>query len=320
MTADGGPSGDREARADGRDFVGYGGAPPHADWPGGARLALNFVINYEEGSEYSIMDGDGRSESALTEVSTPRVPVGDRDLASESMYEYGTRAGFWRVARLFVERELPVTVFGCALALERNPPAAALMRSRRWDVCCHGWRWVEHFRLTEAEEREHIRRAVESLERTMGERPLGWYCRYAPSLATRRLLVEKGFLYDSDAYNDDLPYWTQVSGRSHLVVPYSLVTNDVKLTSGLFTGDDFFALLKNAFDLLYAEGEERPKMMSVGLHPRLIGHPARIAGLVRFVDYVHGKPRVWTCRRADIAHHWASRHPALSGMERASAS
>jgi allantoinase len=303
----------RSHTADGheRDFVGYAGSPPHADWPGGARLALNFVLNYEEGSEYSIADGDGRSESALTEVSAPRVPIGERDLAAESMYEYGTRVGFWRVARLFAERGLPMTAFGCALALERNPPAAAFMSARGWDVCCHGYRWVEHYRLTEDEEREQIRLAVTSIQRTMGDRPLGWYCRYAPSTATRRLLVEEGgFLYDSDAYNDELPYWTTVAGRRHLVLPYSLVTNDVKLTSGLFTGDDFFGLLRNAFDVLYAEGADAPKMMSVGLHPRLIGHPARMAGLIRFVDYVQARPDVWVCRRADIARHWIARHPA----------
>lgn len=292
-----------------RDFIGYGGQPPHAKWPGDARLALNFVINYEEGSEYSISDGDGRSENALTEVSAPRVPVGDRDLAAEGMYEYGSRAGFWRVARLFAERGLPATVFGCALALERNPPAVAFIRQQRWDVCCHGWRWTEHYRLSEEEEREQIRLAVQSLKGSMGERPLGWYCRYAPSLMTRRLLVEEGgFLYDSDAYNDDLPYWKNIAGRAHLVIPYSLVTNDVKLTSGLFTGEDFFVLLKGAFDVLYAEGADRPKMMNVGLHPRLIGHPARMAGLVRFVDYVQSTSAVWTCRRADIAEHWITHH------------
>ncbi|MHB2165918.1 allantoinase PuuE [Alsobacter sp. R-9] len=298
-----------------RDFVGYAGRPPHADWPGGARIALNFVLNYEEGSEYSVGDGDGRSESALTEVSAPRVPLGERDLASESMYEYGTRVGFWRIARLFAERGLPMTVFGCAVALERNPPAAAFMAAHGWDVCCHGWRWIEHYRLSEDEEREHIRRAVASIQRTMGERPVGWYCRYAPSTATRRLLVEEGgFLYDSDAYNDELPYWTTVSGKSHLVVPYSLVTNDVKLTSGLFTGDDFHALLVNAFDTLYAEGANAPKMMSVGLHPRLIGHPARMAGLIRFVDYIQSRQGVWVCRRADIARHWIARHPHAAAV------
>jgi putative urate catabolism protein len=296
-----------------RDFVGYADAPPYADWPGGARIAVNFVLNYEEGSEYSIGDGDGRSETALTEVLAARVPTGDRDLASESMYEYGTRVGFWRVASLFAERGLPMTVFGCALALERNAAAAAFMVTRQWDVCCHGWRWVEHYRMTEDEEREQIRLAVASLQRTMGDRPLGWYCRYAPSVATRRLLVEEGgFLYDSDAYNDELPYWTNVAGHPHLVVPYSLVTNDVKFTSGLFTGDDFFTLLRNAFDVLYAEGAKRPKMMSVGLHPRLIGHPARMSGLIRFVDYVQQQANVWVCRRSDIARHWAQRHPALA--------
>ncbi len=294
-----------------RDFVGYGAEPPHADWPGGARIAVNFVMNYEEGSEYSIGDGDGRSESALTEVSAPRVPVGQRDLAAESMYEYGARVGFWRVARLFAERGLPMTVFGCALSLERNPVAAEFMARHGWDVCCHGWRWIEHYRLDEATEREQIRMAVSSIQRTMGERPLGWYCRYAPSLATRRLLVEEGgFLYDSDAYNDELPYWTDVVGKPHLVLPYSLVTNDVKLTAGMFTGADFHALLRDSFDVLHAEGARTPKMMSIGLHPRLIGHPARIAGLVRFVDHVLAVGDVWICRRADIARHWIARHPA----------
>jgi len=305
------PPPSQPSHAHDRDFVGYAGAPPLADWPGGARIAVNFVLNYEEGSEYSIGDGDGRSESALTEVSAPRVPVGQRDLAAESMYEYGTRVGFWRIARLFAERGLPMTVFGCALSLERNPAAAEFMARRDWDVCCHGWRWIEHYRLTETEEREQIGMAVASIKRTMGQRPLGWYCRYAPSLATRRLLVEEGgFLYDSDAYNDELPYWTNVIGRPHLIVPYSLVTNDVKLTNGIFTGEDFYTLLRDAFDVLHAEGASAPKMMSIGLHPRLVGHPARMAGLKRFVDHVlaAGDPRI--CRRADIARHWIARHPA----------
>jgi allantoinase len=297
-----------------RDFVGYGARPPFADWPGRARIALNFVMNVEEGSEYSIGDGDGRSEGALTEVSAARVPQGDRDLAAESMYEYGSRVGFWRIADAFRRRALPLTVFGCAVALERNPEHADCIREAGWDVCCHGLRWTEHYLMDEATEREQIRQAVASLTRSVGERPLGWYCRYAPSVNNRRLLVEEGgFLYDSDSYADELPYWTDVAGRSHLVLPYSLVTNDVKTTAGLFAGDSFAALLTDAFDVLYAEGAERPRMMSVGLHPRLVGHPARFAGLLRFLDHVERHENVWVARRLDIARHWAKRHPPGTG-------
>ena len=188
-----------------RDLVGYGSRPPCPPWPGGARLALNFVLNYEEGSEYSMMDGDGVSDAALTEMASTAVPRGERDLAAESMFEYGSRVGFWRLHRIFKERGLSMTVYACALALERNPPAATAIREAGYDICCHGWRWVEHFKLDEATEREHIRRAVESLERTVGQRPLGWYCRYGPSVNTRRLVVEEGgFLYDSDSYADEL--------------------------------------------------------------------------------------------------------------------
>ena len=213
-----------------RDFIGYGPHPPDPRWPGGAKLALNFVFNYEEGSEPSIDDGDGVTEARLTEFGQSWVPEGDRDLAAESMFEYGSRVGFWRLKRLFDERTLPFTMFACALALERNPAAAKAVRDDAIDICCHGWRWVESFRLSEAEERDQIRRAVASLEQTTGKRPDGWYCRYGPSPNTRRLLVEEGgFIYDSDAYNDELPYWAEVGGTSHLVVPYSLTHNDAAL-------------------------------------------------------------------------------------------
>ncbi len=298
-----------------RDMVGYGANPPDPKWPGGARLAVNFVINYEEGSESSIHDGEAFSESGLTEAATP-FPAGMRDLGAESMFEYGSRVGFWRLMRLFAEHDMPLTIFGCALALERNPEAAAAIRSAGHDVCSHGWRWVEQFRLDEETERDHIRRAVESLRRTVGARPLGWYCRYAPSTNTRRLLVEEGgFTYDSDAYNDELPYWTRVetsSGRrSHLVVPYTLTNNDVKFMRGfLGTGDDYFAYIRDAFDMLYREGAVAPKMMSIGLHNRIIGHPGRAAGLQRLLDYIAGFDDVWICRRADIAQHWHDNHPA----------
>ncbi len=293
-----------------RDFVGYGGRPPDPGWPGGARLALNFVINYEEGSEPSIGDGDGASEARLTEVAQSPVPRGGRDLAAESMFEYGARVGFWRLKRLFDERELPFTLFACALALERNPVVAAAVRGDEIDVCCHGWRWIEAFRLTEDEERAHVRRAVESLARTTGRRPEGWYCRYGPSVHTRRLLVEEGgFLYDSDAYNDELPYWVEVGGRPHLVVPYSLVHNDARFAGTVVTGGQFCEFLRDAVDFLRDEGKVAPRMMSVGLHLRLAGHPARAAGLARLLDHVRECGDVWVTTRAAIAHHWARRHP-----------
>ena len=294
-----------------RDFIGYGPNPPHANWPGGARIALNFVLNYEEGSEYSIGHGDGRSEKALTEVSAPRVPDGMRDLASESMYEYGSRAGVWRIARLFNDRKLPLTVFGCAEAFELNPHFAGLVRESDWDVCCHGYRWIEHYRLDPEEEKRSIAAAVKSIERTIGRRPLGWYCRYSASLHTRQFLAEDGgFLYDSDSYADDLPYWVGVTGKPHLVVPYTMVNNDAKILSAdIVNSDDFFVMLRDAFDTLYDEGRSSPKMMSIGMHPRVLGHPARIVGLARFIDYVAAKEQVWICRRADIARHWHENFP-----------
>lgn len=292
-----------------RDFRGYGASPPDPKWPGGARIAVNFVMNYEEGSELSYPDGDGVSEWGVSD-SAGQGAGGGRDLAAEGMFEYGSRVGFWRLMRLFRERGLPLTVFGCALALERNPEAAAAIREAGLDVCCHGWRWVKHFQMPEEEEREHIRRAVASLERTVGHRPDGWYCRYGPGVNTRRLLVEEGgFLYDSDSYADELPWWVTVEGRGHLVVPYSLTHNDGKFTGNLGTADDWFAFMRDGFDMLYAEGAEAPKMMSIGLHMRMIGHPARAAGLARLLDHIAGRDRVWVTRRIDIARHWATVHP-----------
>jgi putative urate catabolism protein len=292
-----------------RDLVGYGANPPDPKWPNGARIAVNFVVNYEEGSEYNVHDGDGFSEGTLTE--SPGRDVQGRDLAAESMFEYGSRVGIWRVLRLFEERGLPLTVFGCALALERNPKVAAAIRAAGHDVCSHGWRWVKHYQLKEEEERGHIRKAIASLQTTVGERPLGWYCRYGPSVNTRRLLVEEGgFLYDSDAYNDELPYWVRVGRTPHLVVPYSLTANDSKFGSGgFFTASDYFTFVKDGFDVLYREGRTQPKMLSLGLHLRLIGHPSRAAGLERVLDYVTRHPNVWVTRRIDIARHWIATHP-----------
>ena len=300
-----------------RDIIGYGANPPNPHWPnpggsGPARLAVNFVLNFEEGSEPSIGDGDPASEWALTEYGTSNPGVVGRDLAAEGMFAYGARAGFWRILRLFAARNMPMTVFGCALALERNPPAAAAIRDADFDVCCHGWRWEKHFELDEATERERIARAVASIQKTMGERPLGWYCRSGPGVNTRRLLVEEGgFFYDSDAYDDDLPYWTKVAGKPHLIVPYSLSANDAKFGRGTFaTGDDFFHYCRDAFDFLYREGATSPKMLSIGLHNRIIGHPARAAGLEKLLDHVRRHADVWVTRRIDIARHWASRFPA----------
>jgi peptidoglycan/xylan/chitin deacetylase (PgdA/CDA1 family) len=243
----------------------------------------------------------------------PTSPVarGERDLAAESMFEYGSRVGFWRLNRLFRERQLPLTIFGCAVALERNPAAVEAIREAGYDVCCHGWRWIEHYKLSIDEERRHIADAVASIERLFGTPPLGWYCRTGPGINTRQLLVEAGgFLYDSDAYNDELPYWLSVDGQGHLVVPYTLTNNDTKFGRGVFaTADDFFHFMRDAFDMLYAEGAVQPKMMSIGLHHRLIGHPGRAAGLARFLDYVAGFDDVWICRRLDLAQHWAATQP-----------
>ena len=295
-----------------RDLIGYGANPPNPNWPNQARLAVNFVLNFEEGSEPSVPDGDPASEWALTEYGSGDPGVAGRDLAAEGMFAYGSRVGFWRVLRVFQQRGLPMTIFGCALALERNPPAAAAIAQAGHDVCCHGWRWEKHFELSEDIERQRIARAVASLRASMGERPLGWYCRSGPGVNTRRLLVEEGgFLYDSDAYDDELPYWTEVDRKPHLVVPYTLSTNDSKYGRGTFaTGDDFFHYCRDAFDLLYAEGRTQPKMLSIGLHMRLIGHPARAAGLQRLLDHIARFDGVWVTRRLDIARHWAANFPA----------
>lgn len=298
-----------------RDLVGYGANPPHPKWPKNAKIALQIVLNYEEGSEYSIPDGDHTSEIYLREVPGSSMGKGMRDLQVESVYEYGSRAGFWRLMRLFKAKDIRITIFGAALALERNPAAVDAIVEAGYDICCHGWRWIGYHLLDEAEEREHIQKAVASLKKLTGDRPVGWYCRYAPSLNTRRLIVEEGgFLYDSDAYNDDLPYWVEVEGKSHLVIPYTLDNNDMKycVAPGFNSGNDFYTYLKDAFDVLYAEGETAPKMMSVGLHARLAGKPGRIAALARFIDYVQSYEDVWICRRLDIAQHWIEHHPAPS--------
>ena len=301
-----------------RDLIGYGEHPPDPQWPGGARLAVQIVMNYEEGSEYSIPDGDETSEMYLTEVPGATVGPHKRDLIVESIYEYGSRAGFWRLMRIFKERDIQVTVFGAALALERNPEAARAIREAGYEVCSHGWRWVGFQNMSEAQERAEMKRAVESIERTIGRRPYGWYCRYAPSENTRRLVVEEGgFLYDSDAYNDDLPYWVRVAGKKHLVIPYTLDVNDMKFSvaPGFTAPSGYFEYMKDSFDVLYREGKKQPKMMSVGLHTRLAGRPGRAAALERFLDYVLEHKHVWVCRRIDIAKHWIANHAMTQGGE-----
>jgi len=278
--------------------------------PHRSRIAVNFALNIEEGSEYSPLDGDPKTDTALTEGEGMDTGIAGRDLAAESMYEYGSRVGVWRVIRLFEERKLPFTAFACAVALERHEGLAARLRENGADICCHSHRWEKHWLLSREEERDHIRLAVESLKRTVGRAPEGWCCRYGPSVNTRELLLEEGISYDSDAYNDELPYWVNVGGRLQLIVPYSLVTNDCKLVPrGIQTADEFFALLADAFDQLYEEGETAPKLLNIGLHPRMVGHPGRARGLARFLDHIGKHERVWEARRADIAAHWRRHFP-----------
>jgi putative urate catabolism protein len=294
-----------------RDLIGYGAHPPDPKWPGRARLALSIVLNYEEGGERSILHGDAESEAFLHEVVGMQPLPGVRNVQVESIYEYGSRVGLWRLLRLFADRGIPISVFAVAMALERHPAAARAIVEAGHEIVSHGWRWIDYQFMDEAVEREHLRLAVQSLARVTGHRPLGWYTgRLSP--ATRRLVVEEGgFLYDSDAYNDDLPYWVDVAGRPHLVVPYTLDNNDMKFGTyqGFNTGDDFFAYLRDAFDVLYAEGADAPKMMSVGLHMRLVGRPGRFKALARFLDHVQRHDRVWICRRVDLARHWIAQHP-----------
>ena len=294
-----------------RDLVGYGATPPDAKWPGGARITLQFVLNYEEGAENCILHGDDSSESFLSEmIGTPPI-FNMRHMSMESLYEYGSRAGFWRLHRLFTERNLPLTVYGVAMAMERNPGAVEAMLRADWEIASHGYRWINYQFVSEDIEREHIARAVDIHTRVTGSRPLGWYQgRTSPN--TARLVVEEGgFVYDADSYADDLPYYDTAHGKPQLIVPYTLDTNDMRFVApqGFNSGDQFFAYLKDNFDMLYAEGETQPKMMSVGLHARVAGKPARAAAVARFLDYVAGHDKVWVARRIDIARHWLATHP-----------
>ena len=298
-----------------RDLVGHGRTPPHPRWPGDARVALQFVLNYEEGGENSVLHGDAGSEQFLSEMASPP-SYADRHLSMESIYEYGSRAGAWRILREFERRGLPLTIFGVGMALERHPELARAFVDLGHEIACHGWRWISYQQVDEATERAHMRLAVDAVTRLAGAPPAGWYTgRDSP--ATRRLVADfGGFEYDSDYYGDDLPFWTEVErtdgGRvAHLIVPYTLDCNDMRfaLPQGFVTGDDFFVYLRDTFDALYAEGATAPKMMSVGMHCRLLGRPGRIGALQRFLDHVAVHDRVWICRRVDIARHWRREFP-----------
>jgi putative urate catabolism protein len=291
-----------------RDLVGYGPRRPKPRWPGGARLALSFVLNYEEGGENSILHGDKASEAFLSEIVGARPLEGVRHMSMESLYEYGSRVGVWRILELFARYEMPLTVFGIAMAMERNPAAVEAFLKAGHEIASHGWRWIDYQDVPLEIEREHMQRAIEIQTRLTGERPLGWYTgRTSPN--TRRLVVEEGgFVYDADDYNDDLPWYdTRYGGRPQLVVPYTLDANDMRFATaqGFNSGDQFFAYLRDAFDVLYAE---EGRMMSVGLHCRLIGRPGRLKSLEQFLRYIRSK-KVWVTRRIDIARHWLKHHP-----------
>ena len=289
-----------------RDMIGYGATPPEANWPGGARLALSFVINYEEGGENNILHGDRASETFLSEIIGAKAYEA-RHMSMESMYEYGSRAGFWRLHRLFERYKLPVTVYGIAMAMERNPDVVSAMLKADWEIASHGYRWIDYQFVPEETEREHMAKAIDIHERLTGSKPLGWYTgRDSPN--TRNLVLEHDhFLYDSDSYADDLPYWHQHDRGHHLVIPYTLDNNDMRFAApqGFNSGEQFYTYLKDSFDTLYEEGG---RMMNVGLHCRVVGKPGRAASLARFLEYVSTKPDVWVARRSDIANHWHQHH------------
>ena len=301
-----------------RDLAGYGRNVPHARWPNGARVALQLVLNYEEGGENNVLHGDAASETFLSEI-IGAPAFSNRHMSMESIYEYGSRAGYWRLMREFEQRKIPLTIFGVAMALQRAPEAVAAMIEAGHEIACHGLRWISYQMMDEATERAHMKEAVAIMREITGSAPQGWYTgRDSPN--TRKLVVEHGgFVYDADSYADDLPYWTEVESngkqRPHLVVPYTLETNDMRFAAmqGFNSGTQFFDYLKDAFDVLYREGDpaglNAPKMLSVGLHCRIVGRPARFAALQRFLDYVQSHDKVWICRRIDIAQHWRATHP-----------
>lgn len=291
-----------------RDLIGYGANPPHPNWPGNAKIAVQFVLNYEEGAENCILHGDRASEAFLSEIIGAEMRENVRHMSMESIYEYGSRAGAWRLLRLFKQFEIPITVFAVGMAVERHPKLIEAMVKDEHEICSHGYRWIDYQYVNEETEREHIGLAVQAIEKVAGQRPLGWYTgRTSPN--TRKLVVEEGgFLYDADDYSDDLPFWDMRYQKPHLVIPYTLDVNDMRFATpqGFHTSEQFYTYLKDTFDILYEEGEASPRMMSVGLHCRLVGRPGRIAGLKKFLEYITSHRKVWICRRIDIARHWSN--------------
>jgi putative urate catabolism protein len=294
-----------------RDLCGYGRKPPDPAWPNGARIAVQFVINYEEGAENCVLHGDSASEAFLSEIVGAKPVENQRNMNMESLYEYGARAGFWRLHRLFTDHDLPVTVFGVAMALERNPDAVVAMQEAGWEIASHGYRWIDYQSIDEGTERAHLEKAIAIHARVTGQRPLGWYLGRCSPQSHRLVAEEGGFSYNADCYSDDLPYWDSSFDTPQLMVPYTLDANDMRFATpqGFNSGQQFFDYLKDAFDVLYAEGS---RMMSVGLHCRLAGRPGRTAAVARFLDYVEGHDEVWVTRRIDIANHWRERHPVGS--------
>ncbi|NIX76503.1 allantoinase PuuE [Microvirga terricola] len=297
-----------------RDLVGYGRNPPHADWPNGARICVQFVINYEEGGENSILHGDRASEAFLSEIVGAAAWPGQRHMSMESIYEYGSRAGFWRLWRMFTERGMPVTVYGVVTALMRNPEAVAAMKEADWEIASHGLKWIDYKDFSSDEERAHLKEAIRIHTEVTGARPTGWYTGRTSEHTIRLVAEEGGFLYCADSYADELPYWDESTKNPQLIVPYTLDANDMRFATpqGFNSGDQFFSYLKDSFDTLYAEGATAPKMMSVGLHCRLVGRPGRAAALARFLDYVASHEDVWVAKRIDIARHWIRHHRPAS--------
>ncbi len=288
-----------------RDMIGYGSKEPKVSWPNNARIAIQIVLNYEEGAENCILNGDKNSEVFLSEIIGAQ-PVRDRHINMESLYEYGSRRGFWRLHKLFQEKKIPVTIFGVGMALEKNPEICKAIKDAGYEVASHGWRWIDYQNIKKSEEKKHMKLAIQAHKKIFGERPFGWYTgRCSPN--TRDLVMEDGgFLYDSDSYSDDLPYWEFRNKKKQLIIPYTLDNNDMRFATnqGFNTGEHFFTYLKDSFDALYEEGKTNPKMMSVGLHCRLIGKPGRIQSLKKFLDYILKHEDVWICKRIDIAKHW----------------
>ncbi len=295
-----------------RDLTGYGARPPLVAWPDSARIAVQFVINYEEGAENCVLHGDEASEAFLSEIVGASAYPGQRHMTMESIYEYGARAGFWRLHRLFSDRQMPVTVFGVAMALQRNPAVVDAMLEASWEIASHGYRWIDYQSVEEKIEREHMQKAIEIHREVTGERPLGWYLGRCSPNSHRIAAEEGGFSYNADSYADDLPYWDCSHGKPQLMVPYTLDANDMRFATpqGFNSGQQFYDYLKDTFDVLYTEGNSQPKMMSVGLHCRLAGRPGRAAALARFLDYVQSHEQVWIARRIDIANHWRENHAA----------